>query len=80
MLAVFGIALVAFTFWNIARNEVGLFFIFELWLEFNPFWFLGFKRSTFPVVFWLIIIIQFGTGFYFIIAGMFDLDVSWLFG
>ena len=80
MLVVFGIALVAFTVWNISRNEVGLSFIFESWLDFDPFWFIYFKRSYFPVVFWLIITIQFAFGFIFIIAGVFDLNINWLFG
>lgn len=72
ILALFGLALIALTFWNISKEEASPFFIHEF------LWFLDFKRKNFPLIFWAIIIFQFTLGLSMVVAGVFDFDISWL--
>ena len=74
ILALFGVALIAYTFWNLSRNEASLILILEFLCFFD------FKRTSFPLVFWTIISLQFAVGFFFVVAGVFNYDINWLFG
>jgi hypothetical protein len=74
VLILFGLFVVAITVWDLSRSEANTVFIFE------PLWFLDFPRSSFPLIFWTIITLQSTAGLYLILAGIFDLDVSWILG
>jgi hypothetical protein len=74
ILALFGVALIAFTLWNISRNEASLILVIDFLCFFD------FKRTSCPLIFWTIISLQFSVGFFFVVAGVFNHDISWLFG